>query len=177
LPGLISSLFLKLMKKLKSNNKVLRFIRLLYLKIFRINDSPQKIAQGMALGVFVGIMPGMGPVIALFLAFIFRTNRASALLGSFFTNTWMSVLTFLLSIKIGSAIIGLDWHVVYEGWLNLTRHFQWKDLLDPAILRLALALVTGYLVIAIVLGVVTYLLALVIAKIRHAYKNRIKFPR
>jgi len=165
------------MKKLKSKNRLLRCLWLVYLKIFRINDSPQKIAQGTALGVFAGIIPGMGPIAALFLAFIFHTNRASALLGSIITNTWISLVTFILSIKLGSAIIGLDWVVVYQGWLNLIRNFNFSDLLTAPILQVILALLIGYLIIAAGLGLATYLLTLTITRITHAYKSRIKLPR
>ncbi len=165
------------MKKLESRNKFLRCLRLVYLKIFRINDSPQKIAQGVALGVFVGIMPGIGPLIALFLAFIFHTNRASALLGSIITNTWISLVTFILSIRLGSAIMGLDWLVVYREWLNLIRHFNFADLLSTPILKVILALLIGYLIIALGLGLTVYLLTLTITRIIHAYKNRVNFSR
>ena len=64
-------------------------------KLFKINDSAEKIALGVGLEVFSGLMPGTGPTAALFLAFIFRANRAAALLGSMLTNTWLSVVTFI----------------------------------------------------------------------------------
>lgn len=165
------------MKKFKSKSRLLRCLWLVYLKIFRINDSPQKIAQGAALGVFVGIIPGMGPIAALFLAFIFHTNRASALLGSIITNTWISLVTFILSIKLGSAIIGLDWVMVYQEWLNLIRHFHFSDLLAAPILQVILALLIGYLIIAGGLGIAAYLLTLSITRIIHAHKNRINLSR
>ena len=164
------------MKKLKSRNNILRFFRLIYLKIFGINDSPRKIAQGMALGVFAGIIPGMGPIAALFLAFIFHTNRASALLGSIVSNTLISLATFFLSIKLGSVIIGLDWSAAYREWLNLIRNFSLAQLLSTSILKIILALLIGYAVIAIVLGLLTYLLTLVLTRIMHAHKSRINLP-
>jgi len=68
-------------------NKFRGFFQLLYLKLIKINDTPQKIAFGFGLGVFSGIFPGTGPLAALFLALILRANRASALLGSLLTNT------------------------------------------------------------------------------------------
>jgi uncharacterized protein (DUF2062 family) len=122
------------------------FFRLLYIKLFKINDSPQRIALGLGLGVFAGIIPGTGPVAALFLAFIFRVNPASALLGSLLTNTWLSFVTFILAIKVGSAIMHLDWQVVRQGWILL-----------PVIL--------GYFIVSFSLGILVYLVTLIILKI------------
>ena len=36
----------------RTTNKVARFFKALYLKLFRINDTPQKIAIGFGVGVF-----------------------------------------------------------------------------------------------------------------------------
>ena len=61
------------MQKKSLLNKIKRLAKLVYLKLFRINDSPLKIALGFGLGVFIGVMPGVGPVIALLLAFLFHS--------------------------------------------------------------------------------------------------------
>ncbi|MBU1727661.1 MAG: DUF2062 domain-containing protein, partial [Candidatus Omnitrophica bacterium] len=114
------------MKKIK--NKILRFFRFLYLKLFRINDSPQKIALGLGLGVFLGILPGTGPIASLSLAFVFRINRASALLGSLLTNTWLSFVTFILAIKIGSFMLKLNWQETYSQYSEFLKSFHWADL-------------------------------------------------
>ncbi|MDI6606430.1 MAG: DUF2062 domain-containing protein, partial [Candidatus Omnitrophota bacterium] len=88
-------------KKITPADRIRRLFRLFYLKVFRINDSPRKVALGMGLGVFSGILPGTGPIAAVCLAFIFRANRAAALLGSLITNTWLSFFIFLVAIKTG----------------------------------------------------------------------------
>ena len=135
------------MRKRENNiNRVSQFFKLLYIKLFKINDSPQRIALGFGLGVFLGIIPGTGPLAALFLALLFRVNRASALLGSLLTNTWLSIVTFLLAIKVGSAIMHLDWQVVRQGWMLL-----------PVIL--------GYFIVSFSLGILVYLVTLIILKI------------
>ena len=103
------------MRKKALPNKIVRLAKLVYLKLFRINDSPLKIALGFGLGVFVGVMPGIGPVIALLLAFLFRVNRVSAFLGSVLFNTWVGLIALLLAVKIGSAVKGLNYSEVYDG--------------------------------------------------------------
>lgn len=167
------------MKKIKiKGNSFLRFSKFIYLKLFRINDTPQRIALGLGLGVFSGILPGTGPIAALFLAFILGVNRASALLGSLLTNTWLSIVTFLLSIKIGSAILKLNWQNVYQDWKLILKNFHWPDLFKLTILKIILPVILGYFIIAFCLGFVVYLVALVtINRVKYENKSRINLSR
>ena len=150
-----------------------RFLNLLYLKLFRINDSPHRVAAGVGIGFFCGIMPGTGPIAALFLALVLRVNRAAALLGSLATNTWLSIVTFLLSIKLGSAIMGLDWQVVRSDWQLFLNEFRWLNLFKLPILRIILPVIIGYALIGVFLGLVTYVGTLIIlTKLKYADKGR-----
>jgi hypothetical protein len=160
------------MKKIESNNKIFRFFDLLYVKLFKINDTPQKIALGFGLGVFCGILPGTGPLASLFLAVLFRVNRASALLGSLLTNTWLSIVTFILAIKLGSAILGISWQQVYRAWFSSLKVLHWLELFKLSILKLIFPVILGYFVVSFCLGVLAYLLTLIImTKIRHENKS------
>jgi len=153
-------------------------LNLLYQKLFRINDTAHKVAAGLGIGVFCGIMPGIGLIAALFLAWLLRVNRAAAILGSLATNTWLSIVTFLLSVKLGSVIMGLDWQAVRSDWLRFLSEFRWLNLFNVSILRIILPLIIGYLVVSFFLGLVTYLSALIILiTLRYANKSRIKLPR
>ncbi len=158
--------------KIKKNNYILRFLRLAYLKLFRIHDTPQKIALGMGVGVFLGIIPGTGPIAAIFMAFLLRINRAAALLGSLLTNTWLSILTFFLSIKIGATIIGINWQTVYANWVQLLKDFRFVNLFKITTLQIALPIIIGYFVISFCLGIIAYLATLIIiTRIRHESKS------
>ncbi len=160
--------------KRKKNNKILRFLKLIYLKLFRINDTPQKIALGAGIGVFLGILPGTGPIAAVFMAFVLRVNRAAALFGSLLTNTWTSLATFLLSIKIGSHIMGVRWQDVYGNWLQFLKSFKVATLFKLTTLEIILPVIIGYFVISFFLGVVVYLVTLVvITRARNENKSRI----
>ena len=136
-------------------------MRLILAKLFNINDTPHKIALGLGLGVFAGILPGTGPIAAIFLALAFRANRASALLGSLLTNTWLSLVTFLLSIKVGSVIMGVDWQEAYKNWLLFLKNFRLADLFKLSILKIISPAILGYMVVAASLGLLTYLMALI----------------
>lgn len=150
------------MKKIKAGNRFSRFLKLIYLKLFRINDTPQRIALGLGLGVFLGILPGSGPVASLFLAWVFRLNRAAALLGSLATNTWLSIVTFLLAVKAGAYVLQLNQQEVCNSWISFLKNFHFFDLFKLSILRVILPVALGYLIVSFLIGFVVYLIVLVI---------------
>lgn len=154
-----------------NNVKLKEFFRKVYFKLVKINDTPQKIALGLGLGVFAGVLPGTGPLVALFLALVFRVNKAAAFLGSLVTNTWFSIVTFLLAIKIGSAIFKISWQNVYSECLVLLRDFHFQNLFSLSILKLIFPVATGYLIISFASGLVVYLAALIIIKARLRSKS------
>ena len=141
---------------------MLKFFSTIYEKLFKINDTPQKIALGMGVGVFSGILPGTGPIAALFLAFILRVNRASALIGCMLTNTWLSFVTFILAIQAGSAILGIHWQDVRQGWNCFLSEFSWPLLFKWPVLEILLPVILGYLLIGLCLGFLAYLVTLII---------------
>jgi uncharacterized protein (DUF2062 family) len=152
------------MRKRLLHDKIKRLAKVVYLKLFRINDSPLKIAIGFGLGVFIGVMPGVGPVIALLLAFLFRVNRASALLGSILFNTWVGLISLLLSIKIGSAVMGLSYNDVYGGWNGLINNFKWDKLFEVSVYDVLIPIGIGYLIIAFTFAVVASAIVYMIAR-------------
>jgi len=157
---------------MQKNNKILRSLKFIYHKIFRINDSPQRIAMGFGLGVFLGILPGTGPLASLVLATFLCVNRASALLGSVLTNTWLSFVTFLLSIRIGSFFLGLEWQRVKTGWEGLITNFSWRSLLKISNLEIILPVALGYLVIGLVSGALAYLMVIIVLAFRKKKRGR-----
>jgi uncharacterized protein len=139
--------------------KIAHFI---FSKLFKINDSPERIALGVAVGVFAGLLPGTGPAAALFLALILKANRAAALFGGLLTNTWLSVVTFVLAIKVGSVILKMNWQSVQEQFQVLFKGFTWGLFFKSSFLEILLPVVLGYLVIGLVLGLFSYFLTLLI---------------
>lgn len=156
----------------KKINAIQQFFNLLYTKLFGINDTPQRIALGFGLGVFLGNFPGTGPIAALFLAWALRLNRASALLGALLTNTWISFITFILSIKAGSFIMQTDWQDLLQNWLRFLKGFHWLDLLKLSVLKIILPVIFGYLVVSLFLGFIAYLMVLIIFTYRRKNYHR-----
>lgn len=129
---------------MKKKRNLKRFFKLIYLKIIRINDSPEKIAKSFALGVFIGIFPtfGIGGILALILAKIFNLNYIASVLGTFIMNYFTSPFFWSLSYFLGSLIL--------EGKINL-KFFKEKE-----IKYFALNYIVGNIIIAILFSLLSY---------------------
>jgi uncharacterized protein (DUF2062 family) len=90
--------------------RIVRALRYHYLRLVRIDDSPEKIAGGVALGIFLGVFPtfGLGFVLAIALASWLHVNRAAALIGSLIMNPITSPLFWGLCAFIGAALFGVE---------------------------------------------------------------------
>jgi uncharacterized protein (DUF2062 family) len=142
--------------------KISLFLKKLWHKLVGIKDSPHKIAAGFGLGVFLGVLPGTGPIASVAIAAILRINKVSALLGCLLFNTWINIVTFTLAAQIGSLTIGLDWRKVYSEWIMLFKNFSFKVFFGHILAKSFVALAIGYLIIGAVLGLLGYILVLAI---------------
>lgn len=141
----------------KKGNRVERFLRFIYLKLFRINDTPQKIGLGLGLGIASGIIPGSGPLAALFLALVFKANRAAALIGSILTNTWLSILLFPICVKIGALILGIDWQAAFGQIKAALEGFRLSKLLSVSFLKVIFPAFLGYILVGVLTGLLAYI--------------------
>jgi len=145
----------------KITSSLLNFFRNIYVRLFKIDDTAQRTAFGFGLGVFLGLLPGTGPIAALFCAAFLKVNRAATLLGALLTNTWISIVTFLLAVKIGSAITGSNWQMVRQNLALLLKDFHWRNLFNLSVLKIILPLIIGYVVIGLFLGIIAYCTTLI----------------
>jgi len=152
---------------MKKKNVVTRYLKFFYLKLFRIHDTPQKIALGSGVGVFLGIFPGTGLIAAIFAAAILKVNRAACILGAVFTNTWLSIFIFISALKIGAYITGQDWLGVREKWLALLKAFHWRSLFSSTFITVIFPVMAGYFIIAVIMGFVVYLGIIVFLTIKN----------
>ena len=159
------------MEKRSPLNKVFRFFRLLYLKLFRIDDSPQKIALGFGLGVFLGVMPGMGPIAALAIAILIKVNRVAALLGSILTNTWLSIPVFFMAVKTGSAATGASYESIKDSWSSLMSNFGWNKLIHVSLNDVLIPVIVGYAIVSLSIGIAAYVIAFLVSKYRKDGRN------
>ena len=151
-----------IIKELFVIDRIKRWVRFLYLKLFRINDTPLKIALGFGLGAFVGVMPGVGPVVAIMLAFLFRVNRVSALLGSILFNTWVGLVALLLAVKVGAFVMGRNYQEIYAAATGIFKDFKWEKLWDLSVHDVLLPIGVGFLIISACVAVLSAVVVYVI---------------
>lgn len=146
-------------------------IKGLYTKLVAMDDSPHRIALGLGVGVWVGILPGTGPAVALGLAFLLPMNKAAALLGSILTNTWLTLVTFFLALKIGAALLGLSWADIESQAQSLIKNFSWQTFFDASLVNILKPLGLGYIVVGFICGLCAYILAFIVLKQRQQMKR------
>ena len=137
-----------------------RWLQSSWHKLISIDDTPQKKALGLGLGVFLGNFPAVGPLTAWVSAYFLKVNQAAALIGSLLTNTWLSFLTLIISVKLGSFLRGRDWDQVKMNWEELTRNFNWHTLSQGTMVDTLYSMLLGYGVVSFILGALVYVLAL-----------------
>lgn len=149
---------------MKKNNKdkIQRILKAAYLQVFRANANPFRLALGFGLGVFAGILPGTGPIAAVVLATLFRVHKLTALLGSLITNTWITVVAFLFSIKTSAWMFGIDYQKLLKDWQLIVSNFEWQKLLDVSILKLIFIVASGFVMVAFILGMIGFVLSLIV---------------
>ena len=160
----------------KALDKTARFLKLIYIKLLRLDDSPHKIAVGFGLGVFAGVMPFAGPLVAVFLAIIFKANKVSAFLGGLLTNTWITVVAFLFSIKIGAIIFGVNGDIIRVRWMALLKDFHMSTLFKLSAFEIILPVFTGYLVISLFSACIAYIAIIVVMKFINGERRLKKCP-
>lgn len=76
-------------------------------KLARQSGSPEVVARGVFIGLFIGLLIpfGMQIMIALPLAFAFRANKVTAVAFTLITNPWSIVFIYPFQCYIGSHII------------------------------------------------------------------------
>ena len=125
-------------------------------KLVRVDDSPERIARGLAIGVFWGILPTFGFAILFSLptAVFLRANKLSAILGTFVANPFTTPFIYAFEYKIGELILRntplpFSWSLFrLENLLNVGRSL----LVGSSLLATGMTLVTYFLTFRIILG-------------------------
>ena len=83
---------------------VLRFVKF---RILHVDDSPQRMARGIAAGFFVAYIPilGLHMLLALLLAQLLRANKALALIAVWICNPLTFVLIYYPCYRLGNFLL------------------------------------------------------------------------
>lgn len=81
-----------------------------YERFLKIRGTPQEIALGFALGLFVGMSPYLGfqMAIAIFLAALFEWNKIAAAVGVWISNPVTIPLIYPLTYLVGAKVMGMQ---------------------------------------------------------------------
>ena len=132
-----------------------RICRYFYYRFIRLQASPETLARGVALGLFISTTPtfGIQTLLALFLAALFRVSKLCAVLAVQFTNALTAPFIYAGTYYLGAFLLG------QPPQENLFNDFSFKVLfeLGPAVFA---ALGVGGLLVGVILGVMGYFMVI-----------------
>lgn len=148
------------------SEKLKRFIRYWYLRLVRIQASPENIARGLAAGVFVGLLPVLPfqTIIAIAVAFAVRGSKIAAALGTWISNPLNWVPVYMMFYYVGKAVVPFDVPPFNPSQLEMAEMLEmgWKFFT---------VMMVGGLVVATPSAIISYFLAY---KGVQAYRTRRK---
>lgn len=89
---------------------IIRQFKLLIVRFLRLRGTPDEIAKGFALGIFIGMTPTFGfqMALAIFFAFLLRENRLAALIGVWVSNPLTAPFIYALEYESGRILLGMQ---------------------------------------------------------------------
>ena len=153
-----------------------------FVHLLHLDDSPHRIAFGVAIGMFIALTPTMGVQMALtvLVATLLRANKVSGVPLAWITNPLTAVPVYSFNYLVGRALVGGPGLKEIEGamaaamdpslgWGGLAR--AWWDLM----LRGAAPLWVGCVLVGLVAGVLAYAaMYYLITTYRRRYKERLR---
>ncbi len=137
--------------------------RRLYFKVVKNEGTPESLAMGLAIGVFTGfLIPTGGQVIAaLALAYLMKSNKILAAMGTFITNPYTATVSVPAQCWIGAIILGrpLTFAELSNRFGCLMAEPSWANFLELGE-DLIIPLLLGGAVFAVVFSIPTYYLTL-----------------
>jgi uncharacterized protein len=145
--------------------RVKKFVR----RFLALDDTPERIAFGFAVGVFISFSPllGLHTVLGILIAIAFGLNRAAVFTGLWVNNPWTLFPVYSAATYVGRKLIGLPGFSFSDLHFSELWHLDfWVQLATPALKSLLL----GSTIFAVVAGTLAYVVVL-------AWVRRIKAVR
>ncbi|WP_196890677.1 DUF2062 domain-containing protein [Aureivirga marina] len=126
----------------------------LFKSIFKIEDHPEKIAKGFAMGSFIGMMPipGFQVLVSLAFASLFKLNKKAACVAVFNTNLVTGLFIFSFNYWLGKKILGIESGFTFPEKLDI--HFI--STIFKAGSEVYISLIVGGIVTGIVFAIIAY---------------------
>ena len=139
---------------------VIRGVKLQFLRFARLSGSPDDIAKGMALGIFIGMTPTFGfqMAIAIFCAWLLRENKLAAAVGVWITNPLTAPFIYALEYETGRVLLSME-RLHLPGTLSFAalRSLGWQVVVPLCFGSLLYALVSGALAYSLTLRMIPLL--------------------
>lgn len=141
----------------------LRQFKLNLIRLARIKSTPDAIARGMALGVFIGFTPffGLHILIALLFAFLLRQNKIAMFVGVWITNPITAPFIYALEYEVGRMLLGKP----AIGITMFSGELTW----DTAV-QLGLPLGVGAVALGLPVAMISYALTLRLIPLLRQYR-------
>lgn len=124
--------------------------------IFKLDDSPHKLASAFALGVFIAFSPtiGLHSVSCLFFAWVFRLRKLVVFTAAFVNNPWTMVPLFGSCLWFGMKLVGSDITTPNIAWSELTltnaylilKPYLWPFVVGTVVAGAAAAILSYFLI-------------------------------
>jgi hypothetical protein len=147
-----------------------RACKYFYYRFIRLQATPESLARGVALGLFISTTPtfGVQTFIALFLAAILRCSKLAAAVAVQLTNALTAPFIFLGTYYLGAVILGRPFDQSrLEGLLD---GFHWENVWTSGLSAFAplwegfrdvfVSLWVGGLIVGVVLAAIGYFVVL-----------------
>jgi len=127
--------------------------------LVKINNTPENIALGVAIGIFIGVTPlyGFHTVIVIIMAMLIpRTNKIAILIGSNISIPPTAPFISWGGYWIGRFILGNQYPAIEWTYLKHFRYSNIREILLPLFL--------GSFILGLILAVCSYFVILILVK-------------
>jgi uncharacterized protein (TIGR03546 family) len=147
-----------------------RFLIFLYYRIVRLRGTPEYIARGFALGVFIGMTPTMGfqMAIAAFIATLLKQNIIATALSVWVTNAFTFIPIYTFNYAVGRWVLSKP----ITGQLKVGTFSSMKALFSMG-WEFFYTLWFGSMVVGVVTSIITYYISIPLIK-KYQEKRRLR---
>ena len=156
---------------------ITRRLRYIYLSLSRLREDPHELALGMALGIFVGMLPiiPLHTVVAVALALAFRASKITAAVGTWICNPITIYPVYKYAYDLGSLILGFDRNAkTLSPVIETIRNEEFLHMITAILStggKVAAAFLMGGLTLGIIWAVPSYFIFLYLFKVFIAWRK------